>query len=276
MLFILSLFGKIPEEKKDEPVVVKPPEGEKEEIKEDEKHIDDVIESEIEKDIDGGLESDKDLKAQMERAWSEIRKLRAEAKSRRLGQSKAEQELALLQKKQEEDKKKAEREKMDEVDRLKAEKDDAEKSAQEANAIMKQLLINNAVISAAIKAGFSDPDDAVALTGSKFNETPIVNGVVDQEIIQAELELILEKKPYLKGSAKIAEVVKQQEQVKKSEDEMKKATNPPSETVVKIPKKDEDEVEKLEKKIRENMARGDGRSAARDYYQKYLITTGKR
>lgn len=275
MLFVLSLFGKIPEDKKEEPVVVTPPEGEKkdDEIKEDEKLNEEVVESEIEKEIDGG---DKDLKAQMERAWSEIKKLRAEAKSRRLGQSKAEAELALLQKQREDDKKRAEREKMDEVDRLKAEKDDAEKSAQEANAIMKQLLINNAVISAAIKAGFSDPDDAVALTGSKFNETPIVNGIVDQEIIQAELELILEKKPYLKGSSRIAEVVKQQEQVKKSEDEMKKATNPPSETVVKVQKKDEDEIEELNKKIRENMSRGDGRDAARYWYIRYQKETGKR
>ena len=190
---------------------------------------------------------------------------REEAKKYRLKLRELETKLDAELKDREEKEKAAEREKMDEVQRLQAEREDllkekaeAQLMAKQAHEIVTQTVIDTAIMDEANKLGFRNPELAKKFLGDTSFEVDDAN-VVDRQEITDALSALLETASYLK-----------------SEDAPKpkpKTISQPSQTVVKNPVQDdtEDELEKLDKEIRDNLNKSNPGAAASAHYRKYKL-----
>ncbi len=119
-----------------------------------------------------------------------VRKLRAEAAKYRKERNEFEKRLKEL----EEAEKQRERAKLDEVERLKLERDEALARAQEAMTISQRRLMRSAVIAEAAKMGFLDPTDAWRMIDE--NEITIND---EGDVVGADkaIKALAKAKPYL-------------------------------------------------------------------------------
>ncbi|MFQ5433482.1 MAG: hypothetical protein ACE5FD_01260 [Anaerolineae bacterium] len=116
--------------------------------------------------------------------------IEAELKRARREAAKYRTELRKLQEAEE----KRQRAEMSEVDRLKADLEQAQQQAQQAAEQARTQLIRSAVVAEAAKAGFADPADAVQFvdpTGLAVNDDGLVDGAADA------ITALAEQKPYL-------------------------------------------------------------------------------
>lgn len=199
-------------------------------------------------------------------SWlAEVKSLRAENKKRRLSERDKEAKIQEF----EAAKLKAERSKMAEVDRLKAEKADLEVENAEKDAMLAQSVKMNIVESVAAGLGFQDTTDAVTMLGNKFEQIVIAtDGSIDRDEVMNMLTDLLDSKPYLK---KVTETEQKLKKVRTA------ATNTPSDAKVqsKIGTKTDDE-EAITQEIAELNQAGEGGKAWRVYLQKRILPARKK
>ncbi len=127
---------------------------------------------------------------------SELRKVRAEA-------AKYRKELQTLKMQIEEENKKAEISKMEEVDRLKAIAKEAENQAQILKDKLNKMIKETAVINAASLLGFYNPKDAASMIDISQIEVDDT-GAIDEKVVNELVKELAETKPYLKKESSIA------------------------------------------------------------------------
>lgn len=173
----------MPEEKKivEEPKVEKVEEPPKEQLKPDDLVKDGKVDMEsLTKIIAKAEQADKD------------------AKHYRDQYVKRQDQFEKLKKETEDKDKAAEREKLDELDRMKLEKDEALKKAEDATGLARKVLIESKIVSAASietdsRKRFNDPTDVVRLLGNDFELDDSGNPIGVEE----KLNEIAKAKPYL-------------------------------------------------------------------------------
>ncbi len=219
-------------------------------------------EADEESDADDEPEEDEEADPTDERdtaSWvTEVKRLRAENKKRRL----SERDKDVTIKEYEAEKLKAERSKLAEVDRLKAEKADLVAENARQDVMLQSAVKANIVESVAAKLGFVDTTDAVTMLGDQFDQIVIdATGNIDRDEVTDMLSELLDEKPYLKRVTAIEEKVKK---VRKA------ATNEPSDAKVpdKIPSAKADDEAAIRKQIAELNQAGNGSRAFQLLYHK--------
>lgn len=191
-----------------------------------------------------------------------VKKANAEAAKYRVELRKLQAQIDAENELKEKQAKEIEMSKLDEVERLKQEKEDAlkekakaESLAKQANGIIEQVIKDNAILEEATKLGFRNPALAKNLLGNI--EIALKDGeVADREALINALDGLLEAEPYLKkeGSNKPAII-------NKPSDIKPKNTSQPNV---------DEEVEALNKTIRETKI-NDGVTRARAFLKKYIL-----
>lgn len=126
---------------------------------------------------------------------SELRKVRAEAARYR-------KELQSLKMRIEEEARKAEISKMEEVDKLKAIAKDAEEQAQRLKEKLNKMVKEAAIINAASALGFYNPRDAASMIDINQIEVDDM-GAIDENAVNEMVKELAESKPYLKKESSL-------------------------------------------------------------------------
>lgn len=126
---------------------------------------------------------------------SELRKVRAEA-------AKYRKELQSLKMRIEEETRKAEISKMEEVDRLKVIAKDAEEQAQRLREKLNKIIKETAIINAASALGFYNPKDAASMIDTSQIEVDDT-GAIDENVVNEIVKELAESKPYLRRESSL-------------------------------------------------------------------------
>jgi len=206
--------------------------------------VDDEQEKEGEAEVEPVVEGEKP------RLFEEryVKQLREESKKWRLRLKELEGQIDTDRQAREAEQKQAERAKMDDVNRLQAEREDLIKQkeqalemAKQANEIVGQTIRDNAILEEANRQGFRNPEIAKRLLGESAFAFEIDQGrIADTQEIADVLSALLESDPYLRR------------------DDYKsnpKSISQPSNVVVKDPVLSDidEEIEGYNKQIRENI-----------------------
>ncbi|MGQ9610343.1 MAG: phage scaffolding protein [bacterium] len=126
---------------------------------------------------------------------SELRKVRAEA-------AKYRKELQSLRLRIEEENRRAEISKMEEIDRLRAKASEAESQVQVLKDKLNKMIKETAIINAASSQGFYNPKDAASMID--INQIEIDDtGTIDENVVNELVKELAESKPYLKKESSI-------------------------------------------------------------------------
>lgn len=264
-----ALFGEVPDDE-DEEVVEEDNTAEDARVDEDEV-VEGGEDEEDNEEGDAGDGAKDEEKPTYDAAY--IKKLNNENKERRLANRElrnknAQLQLALdkLKKQQTENKKVAEREGLEEAERLRLEIDDIRNERDEAVAVINAMDRTRQVSKLAGELGFVDDDAAIALVdleGVPMND----NGTYDTEMVKDRLQDLLERKPYLVADD-------QQTSKPKPKPIASKVTNQPSKQPVRrMPEqKASPEVEEIDKQLHQALANErNGLKALKLFRQKFEI-----
>jgi len=231
-----------------------------------------AIDAEVDKpDDEDESEGDADETQTQTYSPEYVKKLREEAKRRRLEATKAKDKLAELESKQKEARKKAERAKMDEVSRLQAELKEKDEQLEVLELGITQVAKENAVITKATQMGFRNAKDAVILLSNVMDDLELSeDGEVDPIELEEALSNLAVERPYLiedKPKAVVSKKVVVSAD-RKGEDSKRKASSSRK-------SKDKEIDDQLTKEIIEANAKGDGHTAFAKTWERRLRRAGK-
>lgn len=214
-----------------------------------------------------------------------VKRLRAEAKSRRQKQRAAEARAKKLEQQYNElrrekaqtaniKKAAAASRESEEIERLKEQISSLSSERDQLAELQSQTQQVLTIGKVASELGFADPADAVAFVSNKSEQFTDATGEVDMEALRSELEELLESKPYLAAM----QINERKAKEKKARVEAAKTDNPPSKQNIRPQEvKKENSDEATDQKIKQLLNKQRDGSAALKVWlaEKYLPKTGK-